>query len=363
VTECATVSTIPVNAAAITAEWIDEVLGSPGVVAVKSENLGEGVGILAEVSRLHLTYAPSGTGPATVVVKCSSPAPENVFLCQMMGFYHREVSFYREVADRLDAISVPNCHHADINADGTSMVIVLDEITGMRNPNQIVGLDIADAERIIDTVAGLHLAFWDTPELHAMTWLPPMNNDLYKAGQAMAQANFDGWLAKFGAELDDATVAIVRRLSDGYVRLLDWLVSLGNPTFTHTDCRAENYLFSPSGDVTVLDFQLCTKHVGVWDVANLMTGSLTADVRHANEQTLLRRYHDQIVADGRDYSWDTCWRDYLACVLQQAVAGVITANLAGGNERGDELLFQLQLRPFHAVRDLDAGRLLDDIGI
>jgi hypothetical protein len=355
--------TIPATAAAITAEWIDEVLGSPGVLSIATENLGEGVGILAEVSRVRVTYRGDATGPASLVVKTTSPAPENVFLCQVMGFYAREVSFYNEVAPSLSAITLPRCHFAAVSDDGGQMVIVLDEVTGMRNPNQVAGLDIVDAERIIDTVAALHLAFWDTPELHAMAWLPPMNNDLYKGGVALGQANWDGFVTKFGPELDEPTLAVVKRAVDGYPQLLDWLVTLGNPTFTHTDCRAENYLFAPDGAVTVLDFQLSTKHVGVWDVANLVTGSLTLDVRRKHEQALVHRYHDRVVAAGRDYSWDTCWRDYLACVLQQAVAGVITSNLAGGNERGAELLFQLQLRPFQAVRDLDAGQLLPTIGI
>ena len=65
-------------------------------------------------------------------------APENRFLGQIMGFYAREVSFYREVADQV-GVRVPRCHHADIGPDGVPFVLLLEEITGARALDQIAG--------------------------------------------------------------------------------------------------------------------------------------------------------------------------------------------------------------------------------
>ena len=36
------------------------------ISSVRAEHMGEGVGILGEVARLHLTYEPGSTGPATM---------------------------------------------------------------------------------------------------------------------------------------------------------------------------------------------------------------------------------------------------------------------------------------------------------
>src|SRR5688572_22589485 len=96
--------TIPAQIADITTSWLNQVLPSDvgEVESFTATRFGEGVGILGELARLSLTYrdGPS-SGPATIVAKCQSPAPENQFLGQVMGFYLREVNFYREVADRL----------------------------------------------------------------------------------------------------------------------------------------------------------------------------------------------------------------------------------------------------------------------
>jgi aminoglycoside/choline kinase family phosphotransferase len=359
---------IPASAAAIDATWLNEVLAPHGVGTISkvaAKNLGEGVGILAEVTRLTLTYENGQSGPGTLVAKVTSPAPENGFLCQMMGFYAREVSFYQQVAPTLTAVRAPRCYHADVSADGAQFILLLEEVRDARCPNQIEGISVNDANRIIDVVAALHIAHWDSPELDAMTWLPPMNNPLYKAGGAMGQANWAGFVESYGDELTTEMLDVAKRCVDNYPALLDWMVSLGHPTLTHTDCRAENYLFGGSaGDdaITVVDFQLCTRHVGVWDVANLVGASLLPEVRREHGESLVRRYHATIEAAGIDYSWETCWRDFLACILQQTSAQVITANLAGGNERGTALLRQLHVRPLLAAQDYDAGALLAEVG-
>jgi hypothetical protein len=55
------------------------------------------------------------------------------------------------------------------------------------------------------------------------------------------------------------------------------------------------------------------------------------------------------------------WYDYRAALLQQGVAQVITSNLQGGNERGDELLEELHMRPLIAAMDHKVGDIVKDI--
>ena len=99
---------IPNSVQEITVDWLNSVLpeGMNGVSDMHWEDLGEGVGILGEVSRLHLTYDENFDGPKTIIAKCQSPAPENIFLCQVMGFYFREVNFYQKLTDTLP-VKVP----------------------------------------------------------------------------------------------------------------------------------------------------------------------------------------------------------------------------------------------------------------
>ena len=356
--------TIPTHCAEITPDWLNERLdGDLGrVVAVRVENLGAGVGILGEVARLHLTWAPGGSGPASMVAKCQAEGAENVFLCQVMGFYTREVNFYNEVASRVPII-VPAMHVAEVDPAGAPFVLLMDEIVGARCPNQIEGITVSEAEQIIDTVAALHIPFWNNADLAALQWLPPMNNPLYKAGKDMALAKWDAFQVRFRSRVDDRLVEAVGRVLPKYGEMLDWMAELGHPTLTHTDCRAENYLFGGAtgeDSITVVDFQLCTRHVGAWDVANLLGGSLLPEVRRQHAAKLVERYHARIIAAGiQDYDLDTCWLHVRASLLQQVVSTVVVSDLDPANERGAELMENLLLRPWLAAADSQVWDLVD----
>jgi hypothetical protein len=354
---------IPAHVSDITADWLNDVLaGQAGAIASFTlERLGEGVGILGELARLHLVYEPGHDGPTTLIAKCQSPAPENQFLGRAMGFYLREVNFYREVAGSL-SIRVPHAYHADSGPDGVPFVLLLEEIVGARTPDQLSGISADEAARILAVCAELHAAFWDSPKLHQMSWLPPMDNALYQGGQAMAAARWPGFEQRFGERIGDDMLAVVKAACDHYVDMLHHVAARDHLTFTHTDCRAENYLFGGSaGDdaVTMIDFQLSTRHFGPWDVANLLAGSMSPETRRGVEADLIARYHADLVERGvAGYTLERCWDDYRMSLLQMCTASVIVSDLQGGNERGDELLENLFLRPIIAATDHRVGELL-----
>lgn len=356
---------VPSQVADITVDWLNEVLaGRLGrITDVTAVRLGEGVGILGELARLHLTYEPGHTGPATMIAKCQSPAAENQFISRMMGFYLREVSFYREVATQL-SVRVPHPYHVDCGEDGLPFVLLIEDIVGARCPDQIAGITPADASQIIDTVAQLHAPFWDSPKLAEMAWLPPMNNPLYQAGQGMALERLPSFADRFGERIGTEMMAVIERACHHYVDMLHHVSAQPHLTFTHTDCRAENYLFGGSAGadaVTMIDFQLSTKHFGPWDVANLLGGSLTPEVRRGCEAELIERYHRNVVGLGVEgYSLEQCWHDYRMSLLQMCTAQVIVSDLQGGNERGEQLLEQLFLRPIITATDHHVGDLLEE---
>lgn len=354
---------IPAQVDQITVDWLNDVLGDEfGTIdSFTLLHFGEGVGILGELARLTLSYADGHNGPATLVAKCASPSEENQFLATMMGFYLREVNFYRGVASSLD-VRVPAPYHVDASETGVPFVLLIEDIAGATTPNQIDGLSVDEAEKIISTIAPLHAQYWgrDT-ELDALSWLPPMNNDLYKGGGAMATALFPDFSEHFAGKISAEFMAVIGVACERYVDMLDYSVTVGTSTLTHTDCRAENYLFGgPDGDdaVTVIDFQLSTRHIGMWDVANLLGGSMTTELRRSNEEHLINHYVSLINAAGIQFTYEQALLEYRVCLLHQCPAQVITSDLQGGNDRGAELLEQLHLRPVIAAEDHNVGELL-----
>jgi hypothetical protein len=354
---------VPAAAADITVDWLNEVLDAGTVTDVKAENLGAGLGLLGEVTRLHLSYEGGhGGGPDTLIAKTQSPAPESAFVAQLMGFYDREVNFYRSLAGAID-VRTPRCYHADISADGAPFVLLLEEITGARTIDQIVGASRADAELAIDIAVSLHSRFWDNDELFALEWLPPINAPLFLAAGDFAKQKLPAYEAYWRGKVPGAMLAFVGDLNARYPALLDWWVAQGHPTFAHMDYRADNFLFGGSaGDetATLLDWQLSVRGVGVWDVANFLAGSVTTENRRRWQGDLVRRYHDGLLAAGvTDYDWDTCWREYRYAVAQQAWSTCPLGDLEPGNERGRLLLDTITPRYLVAADDLGVYDLLD----
>ena len=354
-------STIPASSAEIDAAWLREVLDL-GVVDVRAEDLGAGLGLLGEVTRLHLTYGAGRLGPATLIAKTQSPAPESVFVAQIMGFYDREVSFYRDLADRVD-VRTPRCHHADIAADGTPFVLLLEEITGARTIDQIEGASRADSETVIDQAVVLHAQLWDTPELWALDWLPPINTPLFLAAADLAAEKLPRYLTYWEGKGPAAALQFVQDLTPHYPALLDWWAAQGNATFAHMDFRADNFLFGGSAGadvVTVLDWQLSVRGVGVWDVANFLAGSVTVEDRRAWEDDLVRRYHAGLLAAGvTGYDWERCWRDYRYSIGQQAWSTCPMGDMDPGNARGQLLLDTITPRYLVAADDHGVTEMLD----
>lgn len=358
--------TIPASPADITPAWLNDVLAGTldvgTVTDVHAENLGAGLGLLGEVTRLHLAYAPGADGPPTLIAKTQSPAPESVFVAQAMGFYEREVCFYRHLAGRID-VHTPRCYHADVAPGGAPFVLLLEEITGARTIDQIAGASRDDTEAVIDRAVALHARFWDNDDLHALDWLPPINTPLFLAAAGLADQKLPAYLDYWRGRAPGDALDFVAALTPHYPALLDWWVAQGHPTFAHMDYRADNFLFGGSagdGEVTLLDWQLSVRGVGVWDVANFLAGSVTVDDRRAWEHDLVRRYHDGLVTAGvTGYDWDRCWRDYRYAIGQQAWSTCPMGDLEPGNERGRVLLDTITPRYLTAASDHGVAEMLD----
>ncbi|MFM8563356.1 MAG: phosphotransferase family protein [Acidimicrobiia bacterium] len=358
---------IPTTADHLTADWLNRAFdGSVAeIVDVRAERLGEGVGLLGEVTRLHLRYRDGSEGPrpTTMIAKCQAVAPGNVFMSQAMGFYERESSFYSRFSRTIN-LRVPHCHYTDVDPSGAPYIVLIEEITDARMVDQVVGADLDDTAAILDQAVTLHSTFWDNDLLRSLSWLPPMNNPLYRAAREMAEPKLESFIATWSGILPERTLGWMRELTPKYPDMVDWWVDQGHATFVHMDFRADNFLFGGSagaGTVTVLDWQLSARHVGLWDVANFLGQSVTIENRRSWEGELVRRYHDGLLAAGvTGYPWERCWRDYRYCLLHQAWSQVAVSDIDPGNDRGRRLLHEMITRAFAATDDNDGADLLGE---
>src|SRR5260370_4077900 len=154
------------NSAAVNAEWLDNVMRRNGVLSgarinnVAAANLGLGVGIMAEVSRLSIGYDKAETdAPASIISKFPTADPTNLGVARALYFYPREVAFYTKLA-QYSPIRTPRLFHAELDMTDHSFVLLLEDMRSATLVDQIAGLTPAQAEAAIAAIGRLHGAWW-----------------------------------------------------------------------------------------------------------------------------------------------------------------------------------------------------------
>ena len=111
--------------------------------------------------------------------------------------------------------------------------------------------------------------------------------------------------------------------------------------------------------MVAIDWQICVRTVGAYDLGYFLSQSLTAEDRRAHEEQLLDVYRDTLADSGIDYPVNQLLEDYrrtaLFCLCYPIQAG---GSVELVNDRAVQLVGQMLDRVVAAIHDLDAGELL-----
>ena len=318
----------------VDADWLDDALRTGGhsearVISVQAESLAF-AGATTDMARLRISYDDSGEpGPASVVVKIRGKDELRQQMDSVMGLYGREARFYSEYAERVP-IRAPQ---AFAIGDGDTTPLVLEDLGGLRLGDQNEGLSVADAERVLDVLADMHAAFWQSQELSADWLARPASGDLK---QLIAQIMLTGapvLAERYAGKFPDELLAQVPDTPEQWSRIFDRF-DQGPHTLVHNDCRLDNMFFDEDGSPVFVDWQFLSDARASQDVGNLLGGSMEADDLSEHWQALLRRYHDRLVAKGvSGYSFDECVLHYRQHVVWALGQGMSLLG-ALGDERG-----------------------------
>jgi len=359
----------PKNSADVDAAWLDSVLRRNGVLTtaritdVAASELGQGVGIMAEVSRLSIRYDAADSGaPASVIAKFPSADPVNLGVARSLYFYPREVAFYTKLA-QYSPIRTPRLLHAELDMTDHGFVLLLEDLRGATMGDQVAGLTLPQAEAAITAIGRLHGTWWGKVDSGDMDALFDFANPQYCAA---VQAGYQGFVApalnNFSDCYSDYTKKTAEAMAPVAARVIEALAS-GERTFVHGDYRADNLLFGPAlgtDGLAAVDWQISGRSGPLYDVAYLICNSVPTACRHEAEQTLLRRYHDTLLRMGvTGFSFDACWQAYRFAVLCGLFVAIFTTGgMDVGNQRGLEMVRAAARRVDAAVRELQAGDLL-----
>lgn len=315
---------LPSSVTDIDAEWLTGALRGSGILAsdrvikVEKAIIGEGAGFIGEIGRLRLQYdAPDASAPETLIAKLPGPQPEVRAFGQMLRLYEIEARFYDELAPDIP-VAVPRCYFNAKDPGAGTFVLLLEDMGHARIGDQLLGCVASDADVAVRSLAALHAAFWESPRLESLTWVP-QTNDPVRVGLLMLayEQSWQTALERSGELMNDRVKSVGDRLAQGAPRLVERL-ALRPWTLNHGDYRADNMFFptAPGESLTVIDWQAITRGRGVFDLAYFISGSMEAAARRACERDLVELYHSRLLDLGvSDYTLDDCWYDYRVALL------------------------------------------------
>ena len=345
---------IPTTIEDVTADWLAEATGLD-VQDASIEQIGVGIGVSSALYRARLTGPAC---PETVVVKLPALDDAAVFTSTVLRMYLREAGFFDELAHQ-SPIRVPGCHHAAADPETSAFVVVMEDLGSLRAVDQVLGMDVPDAERAIDGLARWHGTWWrQADELAASGRTVGLGDDIYKAVLPMVFA--EGW-EKLNAELEvPASIrAVGPRWVEAMPRLLDWLAE-DPTTMIHGDYRADNLFFAPDGSVATVDFQLIGTGRAAYDLAYFLTQSIRPADASAHEQALFDRWVAGLAAAGVPAAdLVSCWEDYRVAALFCLVYPVVAwRGMDAADPRQCALATTMLERFDRAVAELDLASLL-----
>jgi Phosphotransferase enzyme family len=282
--------------------------------------------ILFHIIRLRLSYdGTPGDAPHSIILKTGHP--DRIDTGWNGGL--QEVAFYTDVATTMSARLVPRCFEARCDATTKIWHLLLEDLSDSHviatpwplPPSQ------TQCERIVDTRARFHAAWWDDPRLGKSvgTW-----RDAATIGQNMRDfiLHFARFADRLGDNLSRERRALYERLPAAAPRLIARHESRRNLTITHGDAHVWNCFLPRDGgdDVRLFDWDAWRIGLATSDLAYMMAIHWYPDRRRQMERALLDRYHVTLLAHGvRDYDSQNLNDDYRLAVLWQIATPVLQA--------------------------------------
>lgn len=342
----------------IDARWLTELVrakGYPGATVARVTQERIGTGQIGKCIRFALEYdGDPGGAPRSLVGKFASDDPLSRETGIQLGNYHREIMFYRELAERIP-IRKPRCWYADIEGRGADFALLLEDMAPAVQGNQMAGCSAPVARAAVAELVKLHASTWQDDSLRGKDWIEERTPDQAGRWREMYAASLAPFLARFAPVLADDEREIIARVAE----------SKGPPfvypaepwAMVHIDFRLDNLLIDETATpprVTVVDWQAMVLMSPLSDLAYFLGASLLPEVRRPVERELVRGYHDGLVAAGvRGYDFARCWDDYRRGAFAGFAVTVIASVIVQETARGNEMFTAMARR--HARHALDLG--------
>jgi len=289
--------------------------------------------------------------------------PEPRGMAATLGFYEREVGFYRDLAPDSD-VRVPHAYYHTFEPETAAFALVLEDFPQASAGDQLASCSLEHAQLAVRELARLHAKWWESPRLSQYPWLPSRGHhffEILKGAHLQALPVFEEhWSSRF----DPAVTRVAHRLGERFDAYIESLMD--RPlTLAHQDYRLDNMLFGKPGapdEFVLLDWQLVQQSTGLTDLQYFISSNLRKEMRERHTGDLVRLYHEGLREGGvSTYSLDECREDFArssAILGFYIVTGCATIDPENYDERGNQLITLLYGSLADAMVEYEAERFL-----
>jgi hypothetical protein len=211
------------------------------------------------------------------------------------------VGFYRDVAP-LVSLRTPHCYFAASDSDRGDSLVLLEDFPDAQPGDVLAGCPTGVAEHMFRRVALFH-AQWRGKKVATRTpWLKEIDPGDEAAYTERARRSWDTFARRFAGMYSESFATLLdralRKPAEPRARL-----AACPRTLAIGDFQLGNALFDRStGEPVFIDWQTAALLPGAVDLSWFLLSSLAVEQRRADEERLMRAYHDELVRAGvRDY--------------------------------------------------------------
>jgi hypothetical protein len=304
---------VPWRAEAITPEWITARMAAhaPGAQALAVEASGghAGSSVRRQV-RVRWNAAGERAGLATQLFAKTTPTLLTRLSSGMAAA--GEGRFFRELRGDLE-IETPVLVHSAYDRASARSIHLFEDLTHTRGASFCdwrTPISRARAEQIVDALATLHGAYYDSPRFGAdLRWVTTYES-FFRIGEKNGIR--DGHERALIEAADVIPAALLARKREIWPAALRSLAMHEREprTLLHSDVHLGNWYATADGRMGLCDWALVCKGHWARDVAYALTTTLAVADRRAWERELLRRYLERMRERGLAISEGAAWDRY-----------------------------------------------------
>lgn len=387
---------IPLTIADLDSQWLVEIfrlnnIAPEAVERIEWDIIGEGAGFMGDVIRLSPQLKNQESGEA-LILKLPT-ASSNRKVGQSLGFYEREIRFYREF-QQLMPVRTPRMIYAAMEESipperGLAIMqlinrlpigllwpiflllnwltskitkryaLVIEDLGQHRPGDQVAGCSPQDAKIALSAMACMHATFLDNKLLPETPWIIPMELTI-KLSQKVFRNALPKYLQQYSHSLSESALQTLQWLDKNGIELMTLLAEQPS-TLNHGDFRLDNLFFDDANNEIILcDWQtLMSGPLGI-DLAYFLSASLTSEHENAIVE-LLDFYAQQLKSQGVEIDEETLAWQYQAAmllILLRVIPSEFQDLLILGTNRGHDLAITWLNRIFTRVENFQLDRIL-----